>query len=119
VYLCEADVTRIAEYLHLPQEDFEKRFVYRTKHQIRLRTPRNSTCHFLKPDGCSIHTVKPVQCRTFPFWPEILHDALTLTRTSHYCPGIGQGELVQIEEANTAAREMREAHPRFYRSFSE
>lgn len=116
VYLSEQDVTRIAAYLNLEQPEFEQRFVYRTRHLIRLRTPRRTSCPFLNKEGCSIHVVKPVQCRTFPFWPELVHDARALSRAAGYCPGIGQGELVQIEECSAAVREMKEAHPRFYQS---
>ncbi len=61
-----------------------------------------------------MHAVKPVQCRTFPFWPDILHDAKTLSDTANYCPGIGQGELVQIADAMESSRAMLEAHPTFY-----
>lgn len=32
------------------------------------------SCVFLEPDGkqCSIYEARPVQCRTYPFWPTIM-----------------------------------------------
>jgi hypothetical protein len=36
-------------------------------------------------------------------------------KTAEWCPGIGKGELVQIEAARELAQEMREAYPRLYR----
>jgi len=117
VYLTEDDLGRIANYLGLSPSEFERRHVYRTKHLIRLRVPRQQQCYFLGDGGCSIHAVKPVQCRAFPFWPELV-DARDSKRewkkTARWCPGIGKGELIQIETARERAQEMRAAYPSMY-----
>jgi uncharacterized protein len=114
VYITESDLVRIAAFLKLTAAEFEKRFVYRTRHLLRLRMPRHSQCHFLREDGCSIHAVKPVQCRIFPFWPELMDDKREWKKTARYCPGIGKGELVNIESANVQAAEMLTAYPGMY-----
>jgi uncharacterized protein len=114
VYLAAGDLERIAGFLGMTPEEFERRYVYRTKNRLRLRVPRASQCFFLRPDGCSIHAVKPTQCRIFPYWPELLEDAKEWHKTAAYCPGIGKGELVQIEVAQAQAGEMREAYPFMY-----
>jgi Fe-S-cluster containining protein len=114
VYLTEADLTRIATFLGLSPSAFERRYVYRTSRQIRLRVPRNVQCHFLRDNGCSIHSVKPEQCRIFPFWPEMVDDKRQWRKTAAWCPGIGKGELVQIEKARELASEMRSAYPFMY-----
>jgi Fe-S-cluster containining protein len=114
VYLTEADLTRIAGYLGLTPAAFEKRYVYRTKNLRRLRVPRHAQCEFLDSDGCRIHEVKPLQCRTFPYWPELLDSAREWKKTARYCPGIGKGDLVQIGPARAQAEEMRTAHPHLY-----
>ncbi len=114
VYLTEADLTRIAKHLGMTRAAFERQYVYRTKRQIRLRVPRDVQCHFLLDGGCSIHSVKPTQCRIFPFWPEMLDDKREWRKTAAWCPGIGKGELVQIEIARELAGEMRPAYPFMY-----
>jgi Fe-S-cluster containining protein len=114
VYLTESDLKRIAKHLEMPAAEFERRYVYRTTRQLRLRVPRQVQCHFLQDGGCSIHPVKPVQCRIFPFWPELVDDKREWQKTAAFCPGIGKGELVQIETAAGQAREMREAYPQMY-----
>jgi len=114
VYLTEADLKRIAKFLGMPAADFERRYVYRTSRQLRLRVPRQVQCHFLVDGGCSIHSVKPTQCRIFPFWPELMDDKREWRKTAAWCPGIGKGELVQIEAASELAREMREEYPHMY-----
>lgn len=116
VYLTEEDVAHIAGFLGLEKEKFEKRYVYRTKNTRRLRTPRDAQCHFLEAGGCSIHEVKPLQCRTFPFWPELIESRKEWHKTAGWCPGIGKGELVQIEVAREQAEQMRAAHPHCYKS---
>ena len=114
VYLTAEDVHRAASFLGLTTEEFERRYVYRTRNRRRLRTPREGRCHFLRQDGCSIHPAKPTQCRIFPFWPELVESRREWNRTAGYCPGIGSGPLIQIEAARAEAREMREAYPELY-----
>ena len=114
VYLTEADLNKAAQFLNLTPEEFEKRYVYRTAHQRRLRKPRASQCTFLTAEGCSIHSVKPTQCRLFPFWPHLLESRREWETTAKWCPGIGQGELVQIGAALERAEEMKTAYPNFF-----
>lgn len=114
VYLTEGDLERAARFLGLTPEAFERKYVYRTKNRMRLRVPRESQCNFLRDGGCSIHPAKPTQCRIFPFWPELVESRREWQKTAQYCPGMGQGPLIQIEQARAEALEMREAYPEMY-----
>ena len=114
VYLSAEDLPRIAKFLGLAEKEFERRYVYRTRHLLRLRVPRHAQCHFLREGGCSIHQVKPVQCRIFPFWPELADSKREWRKTAAWCPGIGKGELVQIETVRARAGEMRASYPGMY-----
>ena len=116
VYMTEEDVTNAARFLGLPQADFEASYIYRTRHMRRIRKPRGKAkqCPFLDGAGCGIHPVKPVQCRLFPFWPELVESPQEWRRTAKWCPGIGQGELIQIGTALEMAHEMREKYPETY-----
>jgi Fe-S-cluster containining protein len=104
----------MAAFLGMTAAKFERQYVYRTARRLRLRVPRDSQCHFLEAGGCSIHPAKPTQCRIFPFWPELAGSRREWKKTARYCPGIGKGPLVQIEEARRQAAEMRDAHPAMY-----
>ena len=115
VYLTDADAGRIAEFLGMTAQAFEKRYCYRTRNQLRLRVPREAQCHFLGSGGCAIHPVKPVQCRIFPFWPELVASRAEWRKTARYCPGIGEGPLVNIDAARVQAAEMRAAYPAMYK----
>jgi len=114
VYLTESDLQRIAKFLRMKAQDFERRYVYRTRNLLRLRMPRHTQCHFLEETGCSIHEVKPTQCRIFPYWPELLEDKKEWRKTAAWCPGIGKGPLIQIQSAQSQATEMRQSYPGMY-----
>jgi Fe-S-cluster containining protein len=109
VYLTEGDLVRAAAFVGLPAAEFEKRYVYRTRNYLRLRKPARSQCHFLQGHGCAIHPAKPTQCRTFPFWPSLVEDAREWKQAAAYCPGIGVGDFVPLEDVQRAVAEMREA----------
>jgi Fe-S-cluster containining protein len=114
VYLTDADLPRMADFLGLTAQAFARKYVYRTRNRMRLRVPHDANCHFLSEGGCSIHPAKPTQCRIFPFWPELLDSRREWRKTARYCPGIGKGPLVQISDAREQAREMREGYPAMY-----
>ena len=109
--MTEADIVRLAGYLKITAVVFERRYVYRTRNLRRLRVPRQVQCVFLKSDGCSVHPAKPLQCQTFPFWPELVDDKREWLKTAQWCPGIGKGPLVNIAAARSIAQTMRDADP--------
>jgi len=115
VYLGIGDLERAAKFVGMSAKAFEKKYVYRTAHQMRFRKPPQKQCPFLESDGCSIHPAKPTQCRTFPFWPEIVERRDTWKHTGRSCPGIGKGDLIQIGSAMEVAEEQRVAYPEMYK----
>jgi Fe-S-cluster containining protein len=114
VYLNEIDLKRAARFVKMSARAFEEKYIYRTTHQMRFRKPPDKQCPFLEDHGCSIHPAKPTQCRTFPFWPELVESRAEWNRTARYCPGIGKGPLIQIGTAMEMAEEQRKAHPEDY-----
>jgi len=115
VYLTEADLLRAAAYLGLTAAEFEAKYVIRYRTLLRLRRTPMNECHFLNENGCSIHPAKPTQCRLYPFWPELVEDGGAWKQERHVCPGIGNGELIQIGTACEIAGEMKAAYPAMYR----
>jgi Fe-S-cluster containining protein len=115
VYLTEDDVKRAAKFVDMKPAAFEERYIYRTAHKRRFRKPPEKQCPFLESHGCSIHPAKPTQCRTFPFWPELVESPREWARAGKYCPGIGVGALIQIGTAMERAEEQRLAYPEDYR----
>jgi Fe-S-cluster containining protein len=114
VYLTEADLRPAARFLDLSVPAFEKRYVYRTRHLLRLRKLPGAECPFLEEGGCGIHPAKPTQCRAYPFWPELVESVKTWRAAGRVCPGIGKGKLVQIGTAMETAQTMRAGYPTMY-----
>ena len=67
VYITEADLTRMAKYINMRPAGSNARYVYRTRHLLRLRMPRHSQCHFLREEGCSHHPPSLRSAVSFPF----------------------------------------------------
>jgi uncharacterized protein len=113
VYLTEVDLHQAAAYLNLTPAEFELQHAIRYRHVFRLRKlPRGQDqCRFLTATGCSIHPVKPTQCRTYPFWPSLVESRSRWSLEAKTCPGINQGELVQINTAREIANELPRSFP--------
>jgi uncharacterized protein len=97
VWVSAAEVQSIADVLGLSVEDFMRRHVRRLGNRHSLRELAGGDCEFLArlPDGttrCKIHAVRPVQCRTWPFWKSNLSDPEAWEKAARGCPGINKGE---------------------------
>ncbi|MFZ4403918.1 MAG: YkgJ family cysteine cluster protein, partial [Pseudobdellovibrionaceae bacterium] len=55
-------------------------------------------CLFLKDKKCSIYEARPTQCRTWPFWPEVMPAKAWKKDVVSFCPGVGKGKLWSPEE---------------------
>ena len=93
VWLTLDDMERIAGYLRLSFDDFTRTYVRRVGERFALLEKSNYDCTFLQPDGkgkagCRIYPVRPVQCRTWPFWTENLKSTSAWERASGTCPGM-------------------------------
>ena len=64
-----------------------------------LREKNNGDCIFYdRSAGCTIYSVRPRQCRTWPFWESNLRTPADWKRTCTVCPGSGKGELISADE---------------------
>ena len=112
VFLTLADRDRIAASLGLTPDAFERRYCDRDEDgTLHLTNPAPDSCHFLLEEGCAIHEVKPLQCRTFPFWPENVRSRQAWKGVGSYCPGIGVGDVLPLETVVASAQACAEAFP--------
>lgn len=94
VFLTLQDRQRMAKELKLSTAKFTKNYCQRSKGLFHLREDLNNPdCMFLKNKRCSIYAGRPTQCRTWPFWPEVLNAKTWSKDVASFCPGVGKGPL--------------------------
>lgn len=64
----------------------------RGEERLSLKETTDYDCIFWQ-NGCSVYKGRPLQCRTFPFWPSILVSPDAWNRAAASCPGMGTGRL--------------------------
>jgi len=98
VYLSDEESTSIASYLQVEKQEFLSSLTHKIDGKTALRNGENGACVFLEDGRCLIYSVRPLQCQTFPFWPENLRDAASWQATKALCPGIGKGRQYSPQE---------------------
>ena len=105
VWVPKEEIRNIAEFLGRTDGKLDRSQLRRVALRHSLTEKPDGDCIFLVRENdrtfCSIHPVRPVQCRTWPFWDSNLkspHDWNTAAKT---CPGMGRGkcyDFAAIEE---------------------
>lgn len=96
VYLTDEESERIRTHLQLSRNWFRRRYLQRLEEgeQVLASGP-DERCIFLDAKGkCRVYAVRPVQCRTYPFWPELVGSAVAWNGEARRCEGINRGRVV-------------------------
>ena len=119
VWISDDELDRLAQFLKLSRQQVVSRYCRRIGQRISLderRTPQGLyDCIFLEEvklrNGhvkriCKVYDVRPLQCRTWPFWDGLLSSPQAWNEASRRCHGINQGSrcfsLQQIEALRSA-----------------
>jgi Fe-S-cluster containining protein len=96
VFLEEHEAEAIRHSLGLSRRWFRRRYLRRLPDGDLVASWRDDgRCVFLDAGGeCTIYPVRPVQCGTYPFWPEIVNRGRDWRRESRRCEGIDRGREV-------------------------
>lgn len=122
VWLTTDEIVKLAAYLKMTPEETVEQYCRKIDGKFSLTEVRNAAgnydCVFLKDvpaarsgkggdnaegvqltkRGCSVYPVRPLQCRTWPFWPENLSNKRTWTAASRKCHGMNVGRSFSINE---------------------
>ncbi|MDP6439913.1 MAG: YkgJ family cysteine cluster protein [Candidatus Brocadiia bacterium] len=93
VWLEEDEISRIADYLKIGEDDLRERHCRRIFTRVSLREQHNYDCIYFTPAGCRIYHARPSQCYTFPFWPDNIQTTESWEAVKARCPGAGTGRL--------------------------
>jgi len=100
--LSHADIEGLCSFLGLGFEEFAERFCTYVEvvggRALSLIEKQSYDCVFLENGKCSVYQARPIQCRTYPFWEEILKSEKAWNEEAAYCPGIGKGTIVPPEK---------------------
>jgi uncharacterized protein len=100
IWVNEQEIQEIAAYLKLSIDDFSHRYLRLVEgHLSLLELPTTYDCIFLKDKKCQIYSVRPTQCRTFPWWPRHLKSEKDWEEAAKSCEGIHcNAQLVSAEQ---------------------
>jgi Fe-S-cluster containining protein len=109
IWVTKPEIEIIADFLKLTvgrlRQKYLKRVGLRTT-IIEHRTTKD--CIFLQnKDGqrkCVIYSVRPSQCRSWPFWSSNLTSPNSWNKAAQKCPGINRGRLYSVEEIEKIKR---------------
>ena len=110
VQLGQDDLARLARAEGLTEEQFIQAFCRWVPEGngwefLSLRDLSNYDCVLWGKNGCPVYEARPVQCRTYPFWPFIVEDKESWEEEQKDCPGIGFGTLHPREEIEAELKE--------------
>ena len=123
VWISREEIVRLADFLKITPEETVEKYCRTVDGKLTLTEFRNTRgefdCVFLheapgKPDKsgvvqprrtCTVYPVRPLQCRTWPFWTENLVSEAVWNKSGRRCPGINQGKKWPVDRIH----EMRDA----------
>jgi len=100
IWVTKPEIQIIADFLKMTPEQVRSKFLRR----VGLRTtiiehPHTRDCMFLNGQKkCTIYSVRPTQCRSWPFWPTNLNSPDSWNKAGERCPGINRGRRYSLEE---------------------
>jgi Fe-S-cluster containining protein len=112
VWVCQEEIKLISQYIGRTDGRLADGQLRRIGSRHSLTERPNGDCVFLErlPDGrriCQVYPVRPLQCRTWPFWNSNLESQRSWAQAGQTCPGINCGQphtLEQIEQTRTKTR---------------
>lgn len=108
VFVTLEDRRRFAKHLKITTGEFTKKYCTNRNGIWHLNEdPKNPDCMFLKNKKCSVYHARPTQCRTWPFWPEVMNAKAWTKEVVSFCPGVGKGDLIPYDKIEKQMNEQK------------
>ncbi len=115
VWISDVEIDRLAEHLKLTRDQAIRKYCRVISGRVSLKEKRDHRgeypCIFLSEEevqgpggkkvlkrGCTIYPVRPLQCRTWPFWHGNLEDKDAWADTGKKCPGLNKGRKYALDQ---------------------
>ncbi|QDU43837.1 Flagellin N-methylase [Symmachiella dynata] len=105
VWVTDEELHQIAEFIDEPVGAVKIEHTKLFAGRRTLKDFANGDCTFFDPEkrGCTIYPVRPIQCRTWPFWESNLESEAEWEDVKRECPGAGQGNFFSLEQIEAEA----------------
>jgi len=98
VFLSYNDLHRLKEKFNLTEDEFIKKYCrivnMGEQKRISLIEKSNYDCIFWNNGGCEIYELRPLQCKSYPFWKPFLVNKKAWHSEAESCPGMNKGAKV-------------------------
>jgi len=107
VWVDKEEVAAMASHLGMTARQFRRQYLRRLWRGLCLKEKSNYDCVLLDAAGrCVAYEVRPLQCRTWPFWPTNLVSRRAWDDAARRCPGMNSGPLYRLEQIDALRKEM-------------
>lgn len=105
VWVSEEEIAEIAEHLDKPVGEIRLFHTRLLSGRVSLTEYQNGDCTFFDPEKrhCKVYPVRPIQCRTWPFWQSNIESEQSWKKVCETCPGAGTGTFFSLEEVRAKA----------------
>jgi Fe-S-cluster containining protein len=105
IEVSRAEQRRIQGFLGVSWAWLRRRYVRRFDQNLDSLRMEHGRCVFLGPDRrCTIYSVRPAQCRHYPYWPELVGNGSAWRAEAKRCEGIGRGDVVPLAKIKAALK---------------
>jgi len=98
VWVTQDEIARMAAASGLSVQEFADSCCRRVWLRVSLKERDNGDCILLGEAGCRLYSMRPSQCRAFPFWEANLRSRQAWESVKARCPGVGRGHLYTRQE---------------------
>ncbi|MEX2215773.1 MAG: YkgJ family cysteine cluster protein [Phycisphaeraceae bacterium] len=106
VWFNDEEARAMAKERALSEDAFREKYARQFGERWSLQEVRRDgkyDCVFLRRDEhgkalCSVYGSRPTQCRTWPFWPELLESEKAWKKASQRCPGMDGGRFFPSDQ---------------------
>ena len=90
IWITDEEAKTISDHLAISLDEFFANYTYTvgSRRSLKELPDRNYDCIFLNGKKCQIYSLRPKQCRTFPWWLQNLESEEEWKETAKHCEGI-------------------------------
>jgi len=101
------EIAALARRMGVTEAVFTSQYTHMTSEGRSLNEkdgPKGLDCVFLDREKipgkavCGLYEDRPIQCRTWPFWPSVIRSKSSWQAAKRTCPGMDNGKLYTVQQ---------------------